>query len=426
MLTEIAERYPQLLRVARANMRSKNQEKNAAESTGQEALLKAQDQTRGGAANTDVNEVNALLSAIESDKATGTPEEQVEGQGEAEQVSQMISDLLQKLQESCSGLHITVGDFSSTQELQEYAKNAGMGMHLVISQKYLAWMSGGAEQFAQGADKITNAVETLKQRAVAASTQPGKLLVNCGVALDDEGKTAYWVSTGELNPQDPDKPKEDDPWELIKQDAERRKNAYKDMIPKYKVLPVNPGGQAAKLAQFDTPDMVRSVAGSVSAGIFMLRSNSSQYDQQQVRSAVSQMERILGMAYSKIRHLENEAAMKSRQKKAEQERELKKAEQAKQELKRRQAKRRAKEYGLARQTSPLAPKIRIRDGDDEQERKEDEIIADLALEISMAMPIMDAAPVMTVECAVPGMEGVTFSDVAVTNVSVSSSIDISV
>lgn len=422
MQARIAQMYPQLLRIARANMRT---QKNSAGCAENAQLAQAQNAQKRITQNTDVNDINIMLEKLRQDESIGTQTEQEQGQAEAQQVSEKLGELLERLQQNCNGLKITVGSFDSTSELQQYAKQAGAGMNLIIDERYLEWMTSSQDNFARGSEKIISVVDTLKQRTVAAANQPGKTLVNSGAAIDDVGNSSYWVATGESSEQI--KPPQTDSIGSIDNEyqkiAQMKMDALKKMLSTKQVFPVNPGRQAAKLASIDTVESVRSVAGSVSAGIVMLRSSGSKYDEAQVKPTLRQLEKILGMAYSKIKHLENEAAVKSRQKKAELQRQQRRAEQRRAELRRMQTDRRAREYGLARTCTPMAPLLDKRD-EDERRREEQAELAQIAAEISAAMPAVDCAGApATIECTAPGMEGVIFTDVAVTEVCVSGTID---
>lgn len=376
----------------------------AADPVQPETLMK----TQAPAARTPAQRMDSFSACAAAKAKTPSPEE------EAQALADRIAETVDALEKSYPGLQISGGDLSGKDGIRDYAVSAGPGMHLVLSSKFLKWMASSSDAFTKGVRLIGDTLKDLALRANTSAAQ-GNTLVNCGAYIGEDGEAAYWTATGKT----PEETQKEDPWYVYQETL--RKGLEKMVPKKQQTMPFSPGREAAQLAAIDTPEGARMIMGRVCGYIFTLRSSSFMYESAGVNKTINQLERILGSAAAKAKNLENELIMKKMQKKAAEARMQRKAEEIKAELKQAQSKRRSKEYALANEFSPMPVVLTLRK---ERRSYEDEAraLAEIAAELNIAMPDCAAfTGAGTVEAA-----GVTFTDVAVTDVVISQSVDVAV
>lgn len=279
------------------------------------------------------------------------------------------------------GINMTFA-FLQENDIASYAAAAGSGLHLTLSESFLEAMGRDEESFQAGVLLIHDALGQLAGK-VGQKLSEGRPVIGAGIVINENG-VSTWTSS----------PPKDERVEELKRMIEQLEESRKRMLEKMrkqqkKTIDANPRELMTRLVRAEVQQSARDVLIATNHKIFTLRiaaAAGDQYDQNKVRAALSNLQRVANRARAKIRRLDEEQTIRSREKRAQHERELKKMRELRAELYKRKSKRRNREY--AQLFESYGPRNLRKDRDEEEELRHELI----ALETSVSSPSADAAP----------------------------------
>lgn len=304
------------------------------------------------------------------------------------------------------GINMTFASLNEN-DIASYAAAAGGGLHLTLSESFLEAMGRDEESFQAGVLLIHDAIGQLADK-VGQKLSEGRPVIGAGVVIDENG-----VSTWTSSP--PKDERVEDLKRMIEQLEESRKRMLEKMRKQKKTIDANPRELMARLVRAEVQQGARDVLIAANHKIFTLRiaaAAGDQYDQNKVRAALANLQRVANRARAKIRRLDEEQTIRSREKRAQRERELKRMRELRAELYKRKSKRRNREY--AQLFESYGPRNLRKDRDEEEELRHEL----MTLETSVSSPSVDAAPeggtmAGGVEVSVSTVEVTGFTDISV-------------
>lgn len=273
---------------------------------------------------------NIPSAPVLTEQAEPVKASQAQDINETGSTAQKMADKLNKM---FPGLNVVSQSLNSTEDIKQFAVKHANGSYLVISSKFLGWMSSSKEAFQEGLGTILDA---FKQ----AGINPGAFQSGTGIVIGDDGKVSAWsVPQEEKDPDNMQKlldslKQQIDAFNTPKKKTAKRKLQFS--ARQYSIMLVRAnsvmGVRNVMLnAQQKLSDLSRAL------GPF------SEYDQSEVKTALAQVKKISSRARVKIDHLNQEMRMEKQRKHAEEEKMRKRALQREHQLKKFRAARKSYE-----------------------------------------------------------------------------------
>lgn len=240
-------------------------------------------------------------------------------------------DTLEQLQQSFPQINIMVSESLDAGALHTTAASLGSGIHLILTEEFLAEMGQNQEQYARYKEILI--------RALTELSKENDNYDGSGIYLT-KGRKVIWHGTYEKN--------------LVPE----HKNPDSFLVPpetNYEIFrrkaPVSykTGGSYTRLAGASSKTQVYSVLSDVHQNIASLRITSiygDERDRTKAKTAIASLNKLLLRGQQKLRRLDTEQITKLRQKRAEQKQEQEKALRIKIELAKKRTERRTSDGAL--------------------------------------------------------------------------------
>ena len=279
---------------------------------------------------------------------------------------QRLRETADAIRQAFPGIDLRFTEFGSMESLQGYAQAAGAGLHMAVSGDFLEWMSQDAASFQEGMDFLQGAFRELCSQALTHTEAHG-----AGVVIGENGEIDYWTSL-----KDEDSTFQKMLKELEEQRLERKKRQEeREKAKNRKLLCTKKIGYSAsrdlsRLAKVSTVADVKKLISKVYARKVSIGGN-SQYDKDDVRMTMGQMDSVIRRARTKIKNLEEEAIMEAAKKKADKKRQQDRSLRIQMELKKKRTARHSREYAQVHEHNRWMPDF-LRPRSPEEERLEQE------------------------------------------------------
>lgn len=142
-------------------------------------------------------------------------------------LSETAQNYLNELKQKYPDTNITVADFSSEQSKLSYMFGCSGGGNVAISANIVEKM---ATDFAAAAkyEKVIGGVSDLYERVEKHLDDRGQVLYGCGVVIDKNGKTSYWMIGGDKAPRkNPDAAYKESVTKILEEKREKKKEEEK-------------------------------------------------------------------------------------------------------------------------------------------------------------------------------------------------------